>query len=266
MSSVFIAFCFVKTGFTSNPESLITNFEKNSIVLMIGRYVFHEKIEYISLIQTVPIFFQADSSCTPEDLSYAFSLLIYSAPAVTNSYKSNNNIGRQSFMLSEKLYNAITGQKGIDSNVIVFYANINGHYDSLKDSLKKTVLSVIGRFKVSSQSKIPYIISSEIEWSYVARYDRRTICNDELSRFQQVKKRSGPFASPSTSSHAKPSTVDLTNLTDQIRENNPVPDSTSSNQPALNQPLPDHLPSNQPPSNHLLSNPSLEEPTNAKQP
>ncbi|RIB19888.1 hypothetical protein C2G38_2180711 [Gigaspora rosea] len=131
-------------------------------------------------------------------------------------------------MLLKKLYNAVTGQKGIDSDVIVSYANVNGHYDSFRDSLKKTVLSVIGRFKVSSQSKIPYIISSEIEWSYAARCNRRTICNDELSRFQQEKK-SGPFASPSTSSHTKPSAIDLTNLTDQIRGNKPVPNSTSSN-------------------------------------
>ncbi|CAG8827703.1 17734_t:CDS:1, partial [Racocetra persica] len=44
----------------------------------------------ISLIQTVPILSShTDSMLTPKDLSYAFPLLLYTALAVTNSYKSN---------------------------------------------------------------------------------------------------------------------------------------------------------------------------------
>ncbi|CAG8849019.1 33970_t:CDS:2, partial [Gigaspora margarita] len=181
MSSVFTAFCFIKTisgnnkfvtrtalyrindedvefseitykGFTRTAETLISDFEKNLIVC---------------LVQTVPVFsFHNGSACTPDDLPYAFPLLIYSAPTITNSYKANNNVGCQSFMLSKKLYNTITGQKAIDSDVIVIYTNINAHYDFLRDSLKRTVISVIGRLKLSFQSKIPHIISSEIEWSY----------------------------------------------------------------------------------------------------
>ena len=75
MSLIFISFCFVKTvsvnekfltgsalyrvsneedefrqfnykGFTATPETLIEDFEKNSIVLMIGRYVY-EDAEYV---------------------------------------------------------------------------------------------------------------------------------------------------------------------------------------------------------------------------
>ncbi|CAG8755275.1 16296_t:CDS:1, partial [Gigaspora margarita] len=118
----------------------------------------------VCLVQTVPIFSSHNgSACTPDDLPYAFPLLMYSAPTITNFYKANNNVGRQSFMLSKKLYNPVTGQKAINSDVIVSYTNVNGHYDSLRDSLKRTVISVIGRLKLSSQSKIPHIISSEIE-------------------------------------------------------------------------------------------------------
>ncbi|CAG8754012.1 11584_t:CDS:1, partial [Racocetra persica] len=87
-------------------------------------------------------------------------------PAVTNSYKLNDNIGRQSFMLSKKFYNPINSQKDIESNVIVSYTNANGRYDSLKESLKKSVIFAIGRLKLSPNSKLPHIISSEIEWSY----------------------------------------------------------------------------------------------------
>ncbi|CAG8495687.1 9882_t:CDS:2 [Dentiscutata heterogama] len=198
MSSVFTAFCFIKTvsgndkfltgtavyrvtndenefreltykGFTGNSETLIIDFEKNSIVLMIGRYVYHQNSEYLSLIQTIPLSSpQHDSTCAPEDLPLAFPLLLYTAPAITNSYKFNDTIGRQSFMLSKKLYNPVTDQKAIESDVIVSYTNANGRYDSLKESLKKSVISAVGRLKLTSNSKIPHIISSEIEWSYAA--------------------------------------------------------------------------------------------------
>ncbi|RIB02239.1 hypothetical protein C2G38_2228369 [Gigaspora rosea] len=156
MSSVFITFCFIKTvsknskflnvtavyhvsddkdefrelnykGFTRNSETLIVDFE-----------------EILSLIQTVPLSSpQTDSDCVPEDFPYTFPLLIYSAPAVTNSYKLNDAIGRQSFMLSKKLYNPVTGQKGIESNVIMSYTNANGRYNSLKESLKKVLYPLL---------------------------------------------------------------------------------------------------------------------------
>ncbi|RIB24707.1 hypothetical protein C2G38_626811 [Gigaspora rosea] len=80
MSSIFISFCFIKTvtgsdkyvsgsalyrikdneesfreiiykGFTRSSETLIDDFENNSIVLIIGQYVYDENAEYITLIQ-----------------------------------------------------------------------------------------------------------------------------------------------------------------------------------------------------------------------
>ncbi|CAG8586172.1 7021_t:CDS:2 [Diversispora eburnea] len=151
MSSVFISFCFIKTvtgndkyvtgsalyrmkgdedkfreiiykGFTGTSETLIMDFEKDSIVLVIGRYVYEENVEYVTLIQTVPISYSSDDSTnTQEDL--------YSAPALTNSYKSNDEIGRH-------------------------------------NNLKKTIMSVIGRFKIGSQKRSPHIMASDIEWNY----------------------------------------------------------------------------------------------------
>ncbi|CAG8848045.1 21952_t:CDS:1, partial [Gigaspora margarita] len=79
MLSIFIAYCFVKTisendkfinrsalyrvndkddefrkliykGFTANEDSLIISFEKDSIVLIIRRYVYHDNIESVDLL------------------------------------------------------------------------------------------------------------------------------------------------------------------------------------------------------------------------
>ncbi|KAF0524632.1 hypothetical protein F8M41_015086 [Gigaspora margarita] len=164
MSSVFTAFCFIKTisgnnkfvtgtalyridednefreitykGFTGTAETLISDFEKNLIVLIIGRYIYQDNIEYVCLVQTIPVFsFHNGSACTPNDLPYAFPLLMYSAPTITNSYKANDNVGRQSFMLSKKLYNPVTGQKAINSDVIVSYTNSYPSNESQSSSL-----------------------------------------------------------------------------------------------------------------------------------
>ncbi|KAF0552789.1 hypothetical protein F8M41_021031 [Gigaspora margarita] len=137
-------------------------------MLMIGRYVYHDNAKFLGLIQTIPVTSTSDSTCSPEDLSNAFSKLLYTALVVTNSYKCNNNIGRQSFILSKKLYNPVNGQKGIDSNMLVSYTNANGRYDFLKDSLKKSVVLAIGRLKLSPSIKFPHIILSEIKWSYAS--------------------------------------------------------------------------------------------------
>ncbi|CAG8794445.1 3724_t:CDS:2, partial [Dentiscutata erythropus] len=169
-------------GFTSNSKSLIANFEKNSI---------------ICLVQTVPISSSNnDFTLTPEDLPYTFPLLLYSAPAVTNSYKSNDNIGRQSFI----------------------------------------------QFKLSPQSKIPHIISSEIEWSYtsneaqsstLSQNEKLKVCKDFNSQLNLIeeqytaansqasnkRKKFPSFSFTSNSSSNKSPTVDLTTLVLQIRSN-----------------------------------------------
>ncbi|CAG8658512.1 7337_t:CDS:2 [Gigaspora margarita] len=268
MSSIFIAFCFVKTtsgndkfttgtalyranaeddefreftykGFTGNTDSLIIEFEKDSIVLMTGRYIYHENAEYLGLIQTIPVTSTSDSPCSSKDLPNAFPLLLYTAPVVTNSYKFNNNIERESFMLSKKLYNPVNRQKGIDSNVIVSYSNAN-------DSLKKSVILAIGRLKLNPISKFPHIISSEIEKSYASielkssplsatekiKFTKQI--NTQLdfieeqyttmtSQDSNKRRRTGLFASSTKNSNNNPLTVDLPDLVNQIRTNVPEP-------------------------------------------
>ncbi|CAG8526147.1 6691_t:CDS:2 [Scutellospora calospora] len=196
MSSLFVAFCLAKNvtrndnyitgtalyrinsntnqfreitfkGFTRNPESLVTPFEKNSILLMVGYYVYEENIEYVTIIQSVPVSYSNDEyTLTSEDLLNSSPLLLYSASVVLNSYIPDNNGGRESFMLARRLYNGVTNNKQIDSKVIVSYINENNRYNALKNNLKKTVLSVVGRLKLESR-RLLHVLASDIEWTYL---------------------------------------------------------------------------------------------------
>ncbi|KAF0557666.1 hypothetical protein F8M41_012799 [Gigaspora margarita] len=92
-------------GYTGNPDSLVIPFEKNAIVLMVGRYVYEDK-EYLSLIQATPVL-SPDPNYIPtsNDLPSSLPLLIYSAMPVSGSYLLDSNSGRESFMLARRLYN-----------------------------------------------------------------------------------------------------------------------------------------------------------------
>lgn len=105
-------------GYTGNPDSLVIPFEKNAIVLMVGRYVYEDK-EYLSLIQATPVL-SPDPNYIPtsNDLPSSLPLLIYSAMPVSGSYLLDSNSGRESFMLARRLYNGITSTKNIPSKVI----------------------------------------------------------------------------------------------------------------------------------------------------
>ncbi|RIB09806.1 hypothetical protein C2G38_2207795 [Gigaspora rosea] len=120
-------------------------FQKISIVLLIGCYVY-EDAEYVTLVQTILISSsERDYVLTPEDLLSSSSLLIYSAAIIADSYISNNQSSRESFMMARQLYNGVTNNKNIESKVIVSYKNENNRYNAMKNNLKKTVLFVIGR-------------------------------------------------------------------------------------------------------------------------
>ncbi|CAG8746689.1 14148_t:CDS:2, partial [Dentiscutata erythropus] len=133
----------------------------------------------ISLVQTVPISFSDNEYIlTPPDLSHSSSLLLFSAPVVQGSYHPATNGGRESFMLSKHLYNGITNNKQVLSNIIVSYTNKNKHYNALKNNMQRTVLSVIERLKIGT-SKIPHIIAFDIKWTYLGsepQYSDQEIC------------------------------------------------------------------------------------------
>ncbi|CAG8833638.1 8313_t:CDS:2, partial [Gigaspora margarita] len=105
-------------SFTDNTESLVTSLEKSSIALIIKRYV--------ALIQTVPVLFSnTEYAFTSADLSYSSPLLFFSASVVQSSYCSDNEGEKESFILTRRLYNSITNNKYVPSNVIIFYTNKN---------------------------------------------------------------------------------------------------------------------------------------------
>ncbi|CAG8604132.1 39340_t:CDS:2 [Gigaspora margarita] len=86
---------------------------------MVGCYVFKDA-EYLTLVQTIPISTSTDEiEITPDNLPHSLPLLLYSAPVISNSYFSNNEFGRESFMLSKKLYNGVTGHKNIESEPLI---------------------------------------------------------------------------------------------------------------------------------------------------
>ncbi|CAG8552288.1 21978_t:CDS:1, partial [Racocetra persica] len=133
--------------------------------------------------QTVPISTSDEIELTPSDLPHASPLLLYSAFIISDFYFSNNDLGIESLMLSKKLYNSITRNKNIESEVIISYFNQNGHYDALKNNLKKPVLFIIRRLKVGTK-KMLHLIASDIEWNYTSNEQSSETSNKEKRKAQ----------------------------------------------------------------------------------
>ncbi|KAF0515322.1 hypothetical protein F8M41_017336 [Gigaspora margarita] len=119
MSFSFVAFCFIKNitrnnkcisetalyqinhninkfreitfkGFIASSESLVVPFKKNSIILMIRRYVYKDA-KYVTIVQIDPIFSsEEDYILTPKDFLSSSLLLIYSATIIANFYIPDN--------------------------------------------------------------------------------------------------------------------------------------------------------------------------------
>ncbi|CAG8695058.1 4645_t:CDS:2, partial [Racocetra persica] len=102
--------------FIASQKSLITELEKNFIVLIVGRYIL-EDTEYLTLIQTIPISISDKIKLTSDNLSHGPLLLFYSAPVVSNSYFLDNEHGIESLLLSRKLYNGVNSHKNVESQL-----------------------------------------------------------------------------------------------------------------------------------------------------
>ncbi|CAG8619106.1 2148_t:CDS:1 [Cetraspora pellucida] len=110
---------------------------------------------------------ESDVKLTHDDLPWSAPMLIYSSPVVSDSYIDNDG-GRKSFELHRRSYNGVTGHKNLESNVIVSYSNDHGRYNTLRDNIPRTVISVVGRLKLGS-NKILHIVASDIEWNYIGK-------------------------------------------------------------------------------------------------
>ncbi|CAG8635259.1 5932_t:CDS:2 [Gigaspora margarita] len=133
----------------------------------------------------------------------------------------------------KKLYNPMNSQKEIESNVIVSYTNANSQYDSLKESLKK---------------KIEWSYSSNEPKSLLRFTDTKAKSNNFNSQLNMIeeqyvimnsqpfnkRKRGGFFLSLAKFSSNKSPTVNLEELMEQIRTNQPETQQTSTNVPDKN--------------------------------
>ncbi|CAG8821650.1 29627_t:CDS:2, partial [Gigaspora margarita] len=177
MSSLFTAFCFTKNvtnnnkhisgialyqinynvnkfreitfkGFIANSKSLIIPFKKNSIVLMIGCYVY-EDIKYVMLVQAVPISSsEGNYILAPEDLPNSLPLLTYTTTIVSDSYIANNQDRQESFILARWLYNRVTNNKNMDSRSPASNTKVNSeveldvNLDSIKEKYATMTLQI----------------------------------------------------------------------------------------------------------------------------
>ncbi|CAG8673206.1 8877_t:CDS:2 [Acaulospora morrowiae] len=197
MSSIFISFFFVKTlsgtersingtalyrassntqdefrefifkAYIESEESLIQEFEKETIVLMIAHIT---NYYFYFLFYIITKKGRSDTSNT--------------TPVVADSYISDIDGGRESFMLSKRLYNGVNNHKNIESKVIVSYTNVHGRYNSIKTNLKKTIMSVVGKLKIGGSS-MQHIIASEIEWNYAGNNSQSSNVSDQNSTNMQ---------------------------------------------------------------------------------
>ncbi|CAG8675329.1 21296_t:CDS:2, partial [Racocetra persica] len=199
----------------------------------------------VVLIQTVPVSFSNDTYIlTSSDLLYSSPLLLFSAPVVQSSYHPDNEGGRESFMLTRRLYNGITNNKHVPSNVIISYVNENNHYNA-----------------------IPHIVASDIEWTYSNNESQSSSTSgkeksrsyEELdNQLDSIEEKYATLSSQPSQKKSKLSlhsptarksndiltTVNFTNIISQVRLNqhppkfnniNPIPENTQyDNSPNTN--------------------------------
>ncbi|CAG8551161.1 15551_t:CDS:2, partial [Dentiscutata heterogama] len=125
-------------------KSLITELEKNSIALMVGRYVF-EDTEYLTLIQTVPIStFNNGIEITLDDLPYLSSLLLFSAPVIPNStFPITNLIGAKKMLhiiATDIEWNYVSNEQtsnNLNKAKAKAQGDINNHLEGIEEKYAK---------------------------------------------------------------------------------------------------------------------------------
>ncbi|CAG8758642.1 8409_t:CDS:2, partial [Racocetra persica] len=142
----------------------------------------------LSLVQTIPISTSNyEIEVTSDDLLYMSPLLLFSVSIIPNLYFFNNEFGRESFMLTKKLYNSVTEYKNIESE------NYAGHEQTSNNSNKG---------KPKAQNDLNNYFKSIKE--------KYTKLNSSFSR-----KRQRPNLLPSSSSKAKKTNLQNNNSTSQ---------------------------------------------------
>ena len=117
-----------------------------------------------------------DDNLTLEDLPESPPLLIFTSTIEDGSFVENDN-GKNSFIMTKRLYNGVNKNKDVQSKVFVSYNNEGGRYDRLKSVIKKGIFSVVGKLKFS-KNKMLHLIAQEIEWNLFSAVNKTTNNNN----------------------------------------------------------------------------------------
>jgi len=128
----------------------------------------------LALISSTTIY--DDDNLTLEDLPESPPLLIFTSTIEDGSFVENDN-GKNSFIMTKRLYNGVNKNKDVQSKVFVSYNNEGGRYDRLKSVIKKGIFSVVGKLKFS-KNKMLHLIAQEIEWNLFSAVNKTTNNNN----------------------------------------------------------------------------------------
>ena len=128
----------------------------------------------MALISSTTIY--DDDNLTLEDLPESPPLLIFTSTIEDGSFVENDN-GKNSFIMTKRLYNGVNKNKDVQSKVFVSYNNEGGRYNCLKSVIKKGIFSVVGKLKFS-KNKMLHLIAQEIEWNLFSAVNKTTNNNN----------------------------------------------------------------------------------------
>lgn len=119
-----------------------------------------------------------------EDLPCQDPLVIFTGAADKDYFVGNERSGN--FVLRRKLYSPLTKSKSVDSEVFVTYVDENNRYKQIKNNLIKSIISVIGKLKISRTNKM-HLVAKEIEWNLVTGDTKSCIQGGENKNDQEEK-------------------------------------------------------------------------------
>ncbi|CAG8610698.1 18932_t:CDS:2 [Gigaspora margarita] len=157
MSSLFVAFCFIK-NINRNDKCI-----SRTALYRINHNV--NKFKEVTLVQTVLISSsKGDYVLTLEDLPSSSLLIIYSATVVADSYIPDNQGGRESFMMARQLYNGITNNRNtyVSNNLLpsstttnakgISEVEFNEHLDGIEEKYATLISHVPQKRQNTSQN------------------------------------------------------------------------------------------------------------------
>lgn len=174
-----------------------------------------------------------------EDLPHQDPLIIFTGVANNDFFVENETGGN--FVLNRKLYNPISKNKNINSEIYVTYVDENRRYKTIKNNLGRSIISVLGKLRISKTNK-QHLAAKEIEWNLIpnepkVNKDNNKNHDDEEKElelieksFEKVNKKRKHIA-PSTSSSTSPTTSSTYSTTISVPTSSSPAASTATDTP-----------------------------------